>query len=241
MSVVARAIGARTSDRWRAWGRREAQRLHGVVDGAPGAVTATFAGVGADDAWTNALRFALGLRDKGTLLGMPVSAGVAGTAADAIRLLAATASNDILAGEEMSTQARAWLDARQLIDSDPATGRSVRLRARVATSRAAPVAARKAADAAPIGRRMSSFSRVTSGRCATPGGRSASGTPRDSTTSRDCSRRAEPRWRRWISSEPARPAGASLSGMPRSGVRHRAGRGRRARSRGTRAVPVTPA
>jgi AAA ATPase domain len=150
VSVVARASGAGPSDRWRVWSGREAQRLHGVVDGAPGAVTATFAGVGADDAWTNALRFALGLRDKGTLLGMPVSAGVAGTAADAIRLLAATASNDILAGEEMSTQARAWLDARQLVDSDPATGRSVRLRARVATSRAAPVAAPKAADAAPI-------------------------------------------------------------------------------------------
>jgi AAA ATPase domain len=150
VSVVARATGARASDRWRAWGGREAQRLHGVVDGTPGAVTATFAGAGADDAWTNALRFALGLRDKGRLLGMPVSAGVAGAAADAIRLLAATASNDILASEEMSIQARAWLDSRELIDSDPATGGSMRLRTRVKASRAAPVAAPKRSDALPI-------------------------------------------------------------------------------------------
>jgi hypothetical protein len=150
VSVVARASGARTSDRWQGWGEREAQRLHGVVDGAPGAVTAAFASAGAEDAWTNALRFALGLRDKGRLLGMPVSAGVAATAADAIRLLAATASHDILASEEMSTGAREWLDARQLIDSDPVTGRSVRLRARVTTSRPAPAAAPKAAEAAPM-------------------------------------------------------------------------------------------
>jgi AAA ATPase domain len=152
VNVVATATGAR-DDHWRAWGAREAQRLHGVIDGPSGSFNATFTGAAAEDGWINALRFALGLRDKGTLLGMQVRAVVAGTVADANGLLAATGSNDILASEEMSSQARAWLDSRELIERALAPAGSVRLRSRVTASRPAPVATPKPSDAPPVERR----------------------------------------------------------------------------------------
>jgi tetratricopeptide (TPR) repeat protein len=149
VSVAATAIGAR-GDRWWAWGAREAQRLHGVVGVAPGVWTATFTSTGPDDGWTNAFRFALGLRDKGTLLGVQVSAGIAGAVTSSTRLLAATASNDILASEDMSSQARSWLESRELIDRAPTPEGSVRLRSRVTASRAA---APTRSDAPPVERR----------------------------------------------------------------------------------------
>ncbi len=136
VAVVATAVSDVPTDRWRAWGEREAQRQQGAMIGAPGALTAAFNVAGTDDTWTTALRFALGLRDKGTLLDMPVSAGVAATAADAASLLAAAETNDILASDDMSSQARTWLDARQLADNEPARSGAIRLRRRVSVLRA---------------------------------------------------------------------------------------------------------
>ena len=131
VSVVATSAGTRLHEPWRAWGEREAQRQQGAMTGAPGALTAVFNVAGADDTWTRALRFALGLRDKGTLLDMPVSAGVAAAGADAASLLAAD-SNEILTAErDMSSQARTWLDARQLADTEPWPGRLDALRTRI--------------------------------------------------------------------------------------------------------------
>jgi len=149
VSVAATAIGTR-ADLWRTWGQREAQRLHGVVDAAPDTFIATFTGAGADDSWTSALRFALGLRDKATLLRMPVSAGVAAAVTDANRLRAAGAASDILASAELSSQARAWLECRELIDTEPAPAGSLRLRSRVSASRAAPLATPRRPDAQPV-------------------------------------------------------------------------------------------
>ncbi len=116
VTVVATAMSAAPTDRWRAWGAREAQRQAGSMIGAPDALTATFSVADEDDTWTRALRFAFGLRAKGALLDMPVRAGVSATVADAASLLAAADANDILTSEAMSDQARIWLDARQLTD-----------------------------------------------------------------------------------------------------------------------------
>ena len=146
VTVVATCLGTRPSDRWWTWGEREVQRLRGVVVDTPGPLAAAFSGADAEDGWTNALRFALGLRDKGTLLGMPVGIGVAGDEAKAMRLLAAAGSTDSLVDDEMSQRARTWLDARELVDSEPGPVGSVRLRRRVITSRAAPTAS----DARPV-------------------------------------------------------------------------------------------
>jgi hypothetical protein len=138
VTVVATAMSDVPTDRWRAWGELEAQRQQGSMIGAPDALTATFSVADEDDTWTRALRFALGLRDKGTLLDMPVSAGVALTLADAASLLAAAGANDILTSGDMSDQARTWLDARQLSDREPSRAGAVRLRRRVSTLRAEP-------------------------------------------------------------------------------------------------------
>ena len=130
----------------------------------------------------------------------------------------------------MSTRARAWLDARQLIDSDPATGRSVRLRVRVATSRAAPVAARKAADAAPI---VEENELVLEGDFWSVRYAGRTVRLRDTKGFHDIARLLAAGGTEVAAVDligARTPAGASLSGMPESGVRHRAGRGRRARS-----------
>ena len=148
VSVVATSAGTRLHEPWRSWGVREAQRLHGAVEAGPEALIATFAETAPSDAWTNALRFALGLRDKGTLLGRSVSVGVAATITDATLMLAA-ASNEILTDKSMSSQARAWLDARQLVDESPGPAGSMRLRTRVSTPHATTVATPRAPDAPP--------------------------------------------------------------------------------------------
>ena len=57
-------------------GRARGGRQQGAMS-APDALTAAFDVAGTDDTWIRALRFAIGLRDKGTLLDMQVSAGVA--------------------------------------------------------------------------------------------------------------------------------------------------------------------
>jgi hypothetical protein len=138
VTVAARVFNAVPTDRWRAWGEREAQRQQGATTRASDGLTAAFDVGGTDDTWTRALRFAVGLRDKGTLLDMQVSAGVAAAVADATSLLAATDANEILASEALSGQARTWLDARQLADTDPAPGGAVRLRRRVSILRGEP-------------------------------------------------------------------------------------------------------
>jgi hypothetical protein len=129
-------MSAVPTDRWRAWGEREAQRQHGWMVGGPDALTATFSVAEEDDTWTRALRFALGLRDKGKLIDMPVSAAVAPTVDDATALLAAAGANDILTSEDLSGPARVWLDVRQLTHRERSRAGAVRLRQRVNTFRA---------------------------------------------------------------------------------------------------------
>jgi hypothetical protein len=53
-------------------------------------------------------------------------------------LLAAAEANEILASADMSSQARTWLDARQLADFEPAGSGAVRLRRRVSVLRSEP-------------------------------------------------------------------------------------------------------
>jgi hypothetical protein len=136
VAVVASVESAARDESWREWGEREAKRQHGAIVVADGGLTVTFGAAGADDTWTRALRFALGLRCKGVLLDVPVRAGVAAAVDDAARLASSAGIDDILASAELSGEAQAWLDIRQLVDRGQAQAGAVRLLQRVGTLRA---------------------------------------------------------------------------------------------------------
>jgi hypothetical protein len=135
VAVVASAEGAGFNERLREWGEREAKRQHGAIVSAPDGFAVTF-GVGStSDAWTRGLRFALGLRCKGELLDVPISAGVAASVDEAARLLSAADTDRIVAVGEMSGDAQSWLDARHLVEEERTRAGALRLRQRVSTLR----------------------------------------------------------------------------------------------------------
>jgi hypothetical protein len=149
VAVVASAESAALSDSWLQWGKREAKRQHGAIDVAPDGLTVTFDAAGAEDTWTRALRFALGLHCKGVLLDVPVRAGVAAAVDDAARLASAAGTDDVLASGDLSGEAQAWLDTRQLADRAHAQVGAVRLLSHVRTLRPQPTAALRVSEPAP--------------------------------------------------------------------------------------------
>jgi tetratricopeptide (TPR) repeat protein len=149
VAVVASAESARLNDIWRQWGEREAMRQHGASAVASDGLTVTFDAAGTNDTWTRALRFALGLRCKGVLLDVPVRAGIAAAVHDATRLAASADTDDILASKDLSSEAQAWLTARQLADHENAQMGAVRLRKRVGTLQARPVTAVRVSEPVP--------------------------------------------------------------------------------------------